>query len=463
VLARFAQDISMMTKNRPVFYKTAGLFLLLALGFGLHYAYEFAALGVAYKAKVLCSGVFLSKRSPEAILNEDLAVEDLAVLRLAKAVVNPISGQVSADFLGLVKQTAQYDEGLGCHLLFDEARPVGLAQRPALPDQTGQADLPSQPDGRLDKVLDWAFAEADLKQQRRTRAVVVLKNGKIVAERYAPGLSADMPLAGWSLAKSVMNALVGVLVGQGRLDLAAPAPVPEWQGENDPRRAITLDQLLRMVSGLAFSERGGGALVDVTRMLMREPDAAAFAAAKPLADPPGTRWAYASGTTNIISRIIRAHLGEAAYRDFPRQALFAPLGMDSARLETDASGTFVGSSFLYATARDWAKFGQLYLQDGVWQGRRILPAGWVRYSNTLTPLSKGEYAAHFWLDIAADYRQTNPGPPLPADAFHAMGYEGQCVSIIPSLGLVIVRLGLTRTAAAWRQDVFVHRIVAALN
>jgi CubicO group peptidase (beta-lactamase class C family) len=219
-----------------------------------------------------------------------------------------------------------------------------------------------------------------------------------------------------------------------------------------------------MVSGLEFSETPGRPLSDVTRMLMLEPDAAAFAAAKPLAAKPGTRWAYASGTTNIISRIIRHRLGEAEYRAFPRRALFEPLGMDSAVLEADASGTFVGSSFLYATARDWAKFGQLYLQDGVWQGRRILPEGWVAYSSQPTPQAAGgEYAAHFWLDIAAEYRLTDPGPPLPPGAFHAMGYEGQCVSIVPSHGLVVVRLGLTRTAAAWRQDRFIQRIITALG
>jgi len=285
-----------------------------------------------------------------------------------------------------------------------------------------------------------------------------------------------------------MNALVGILVGQGSLDLAAPAYVPEWQGvaedagftfgfaspsppaplpqgegskNDDPRRAITLDQLMRMVSGLEFSEESGKPLGDVTRMLMREADAAAYAASKPLQAMPGTRWAYASGTTNIISRLIRAKLGDAEYHRFPRMALFGPLGMSSAVLETDPSGTFVGSSFLYATARDWARLGQLYLQDGVWEGRRILPDGWVAYS--ARPTADKRYGAHFWLDIQAEHESSDPEKPLPEDAFHAMGYEGQCVSIIPSKRLVVVRLGLTREPSAWRQDRFVNKVVAAMG
>ena len=439
--------------------------LSLGLGLGLNYARNFILTALAYKAKVLCSGVFVSRRSPQALLSEDLAIEDLAALRFIDTEIDFARRQVSASFFGLLRQEAVYRGEWGCRLVFDSAEALPGQEIPASPafdfaeDRLIKMEMPRKPDTRLDTVLDWAFAEPDPKHTRRSRAVVVVKDGEIVAERYAPGFDADMPLPGWSLAKSVMNALVGILVGQGVLDLAAPAPLAEWQG--DARRAITLEQLLRMSSGLAFAEKAGE-LGDVTRMLMREPDAAAFALAKPLIAKPGARWAYASGTTNILSRILRQRLGEAVYREFPRRALFGPLGMDSAVLEADAAGTFVASSFLYATARDWAKFGQLYLQDGVWQGKRLLPAGWAAYSATPTPHSDGRYAAHFWLDIAQEYRLTDPGEPLPPGAFHAIGYEGQCVSIVPSHNLVVVRLGLTRTASAWRQDRFIQRIIHAL-
>jgi len=439
------------------------LALLTGLGLGLVPASKLIATGVAYKAKVLCSGVFVSQRNPQAVLSEDLEVEDLAPLRFIDTTVDRAGQQVSASFLGVIRQKAVYRAESGCRLSFaDPVMPAPSMALAAHPPLAESADIQIMPDTRLAAALDWAFAEPDPSHLRRTRAVVIVKDGQIVAERYAPGFSAATALPGWSMAKTVMNALVGVLVGQGRLDLAAPAPVPEWQATGDPRRDIRLDQLMRMTSGLEFSETPGQPLSDVTRMLMREPDAAAYAAGKPLQAEPGTRWAYASGTTNIISRIIRDRLGEAEYREFPKRALFEPLGMDSARLETDAAGHFVGSSFLYATARDWAKFGQLYLQDGVWQGKRILPAGWVGYSATPTPQAGGQYGAHVWLDTAWEYRQTDPAPPLPPGAFHAIGYEGQCVSIIPSHGLVVVRLGLTRTASAWRQDRFVHRVINAL-
>jgi CubicO group peptidase (beta-lactamase class C family) len=454
--------------------------LLIGLGLALVSLWNIIAIGVSYKAKILCSGVFVSRRSPQSVLGEDLEIEDLAPLQFIGTKLNLADKIVSASFFGLLNQQAVYHDKSGCTLVSNKKVPFSLSDIALRPTETKQSaqNVDLNPlginsvgviapiganDKRFDAVLDWAFAEPDSKHLRRTRAVVIMQNGKVIAERYAPGFTADMPLPGWSTAKSIMNAFIGILVGQGKLDLNAPAPVPEWQGENDPRREITLDQLMRMQSGLEFSESAGRPLGDVTRMLMLEPDAAAYAANKPLIATPGTYWAYASGTTNILSRIIRKRLGDEEYREFPRQVLFVPLGMNSAVLETDASGTFIGSSFLYATARDWAKFGQLYLQDGIWQGNRILPSGWVTYSTTLTANSARQFAAHFWLDFAEEYRQTDPEPLLPPDAFHAMGYEGQCVSIIPSWGLVVVRLGLTRTASAWRQDRFVNRIISALS
>jgi len=466
--AHSSHNLPVLNAFRHIFVPLA---LLLSLAAGLVYLWRLTEIGLAYKAKVLCSGVFVSGRAAQAVLDEDLASEDLAPLQAFDTRVDLDGKRVEAAFLGL-KRRAVYRPETGCSL---DAPSDDGAFGPAFA-HTGQSPasasrpLPNVPDtpgfplhlqSRFDPALDWAFAEPDPQHLRRTRAVVVLHRGQIVAERYAPGFGPDMPLAGWSLAKSVMNALVGILVGQGRLDLAAPAAVPEWQAADDPRRQITLDQLMRMVSGLRFTEEAGQPLGDVTQMLMRSPDAAAYAAGRPLQHPPGSLWHYASGTSNLISRIIRDRLGEAEYRAFPRLALFGPLGMGSAVLETDPSGTFVGSSFLYATGRDWAKLGQLYLQDGVFEGRRILPVGWVAYSRRPGPDQR--YGAHFWLDIQQEYAASDPEPPLPEDAFHAMGYEGQCVSIIPSKSLVVVRLGLTRQPSAWRQDRFVNKLIAALE
>ncbi len=460
---------------------------------GLVYARKLISIAAAYQAKVLCSAVFVSGRNPQSVLQDEFGIASPSfIMRIIATEVDFSSKQVTASFLGMVKRTAVYQPGLGSTLVYanlglphSNPNTVELSRHAGMDRQNlGYRDVlgprrpcnldcgdPYRNDGgnpnstqvRFNALLDWAFAEPDAKNLRLTRAVVILHQGKIVAERYAPGFDQAMPLPGWSMAKSVVNALVGILVGQGSLDLSSPAPVPEWQGTGDPRREITLDQLMRMSSGLEFSEKASNPLSDVTQMLFTSPDAAAYAASKPLQARPGTGWNYASGTTNIISQIMRDTLGEVGYRQFPCKALFDPLGMDSAVFESDASGTFVGSSFLYATARDWAKLGQLYCQDGVWEGQRILPEGWVNYSNTPTPSLAGrQYGAHFWLDIGQAQGNSDLEQPLPADAFHATGYEGQYVSIIPSQQLVVVRLGLTRKSSAWRQDRFLKRIIDAL-
>jgi len=219
-----------------------------------------------------------------------------------------------------------------------------------------------------------------------------------------------------------------------------------------------------MRSGLAFTEVYSNPLSDVTRMLFDGPDAAGFAASRLLADQPGTQWKYASGTTNILSLIARRALGEEAYPSWPRRALFDPLGMSSAVFEQDASGTFIGSSFLFATARDWARFGLLHAQDGVWDGRRILPDGWVKLVTTPTPQAPDlKYGAHWWLKLSKELGGETPAAAsLPPDAFHALGHEGQCLTVIPSRGLVAVRLGLSIDITAWDHAAFLAALLKAV-
>lgn len=286
---------------------------------------------------------------------------------------------------------------------------------------------------------------------------------RIVAERYATGIGPDTPLAGWSMTKSVMNALAGILVKQGRLALDEPVPVPEWQQTGDARASITLDHLLRMSSGLRFDEEMASPRSDVMRMLFEVGDAAAFAAKMNLRSSPGTRWQYSSGTSNILARVMRNVLhDETEYLTFPRRALFDRLGMSSAVLETDAGGTFVASSYMYATARDWARFGTLYLQDGVWNGERVLPEGWVTYSTSPAPADNTRrYGAHFWLQIPDEYGGADTW--LSAPAFHAAGHEAQFVTIVPSREVVIVRLGRTRYPNAWHHSAFVRDVLAGLH
>jgi CubicO group peptidase (beta-lactamase class C family) len=419
--------------------------------------------GVGHKAKTLCSGVFVSRRDAVAVL-ADLEADDLAPLKYIDASIDSISQSVTASLWGAVTREAVYREGLGCALVLDGLTPPALPKR----ERTRNAPiaeglLPFTVIEPLKAAVAQAFSEPNREHRRRTLAVVVMRRGRIIAERYAAGIGPETPLAGWSMTKSVMNALVGVLVREGRLSLGDTVPFPEWQQVSDVRASITLDHLLRMSSGLRFDEGMASPRSDVMRMLFVAGDAALFAASKDLAFAPGTTWQYSSGTSNIIARVIRDALGDRLqYLTFPRRALFDPLGMSSAVLETDAAGTFVGSSYMYATARDWARFGTLYLQDGIWYGERVLPEGWVTYTASPAPADRTRrYGAHFWLQVPDEYAGTNARLPVPA--FHAVGHEAQFVTIVPSYDLVIVRLGRTRFRGAWDHPAFVREVLAALE
>ena len=249
------------------------------------------------------------------------------------------------------------------------------------------------------------------------------------------------------MTKSVTNLLLAMLMNDGKLRLTQTAPVPSWyEVLGDPRGEITIDQLLRMSSGLKFDEEYGW-YSDVTRMLAVEANAADFAASKPLVAEPGSLWAYSSGTSNILSGVIRLTVGGYLqdYYDFAQNRLFLPLGIRTASLETDNNGTYVGSSFMYASARDWARLGQFCLQDGVWQGERLIPEGWLDYSTTPTPNNpRNNYGAHFWLNaVPEDPQEQRTWPALPADTYSMNGFQGQRVIIVPSKELVVVRLGFS--------------------
>ncbi len=256
-------------------------------------------------------------------------------------------------------------------------------------------------------------------------------------------------MIGWSITKGALNALIGLRVKDGRIALTDKALMPEWRDEDDKRRDISLDELLHMSSGLAFDESYDDPLADVTVMLFASGDMARFAAGKPLLHPPGTHFAYASGTSEIIAYALRATFAsDKDYLSYARKRLFDPLGMRSAEIAPDASGTLVASSFLYASARDFARLGLLYLQDGVFAGTQLLPEGWVGY--TLIPAKDapdGKYGAHMWLKLPESGGLGEP--PMPDDAFYFLGHNEQIIAIVPSRNLVIVRLGLTARGGAW--------------
>jgi CubicO group peptidase (beta-lactamase class C family) len=297
-----------------------------------------------------------------------------------------------------------------------------------------RADIPATADrARLMRLVDRAFADPPELQQ--THALVVVQHGRLLLERYGAGRSATDTCPSWSMAKSITHALVGMLVKDGRLDIYASPAVPEWQTPGDPRRAITLDHLLRMSSGLAFVEEYmPDKPSDVIAMLFGEgkDDVAHFAASFPLAHKPGSFWSYSSGTSNIVARIAAQAAGGTGFEAFMRQRLFGPLGMESADPKFDTAGNFIGSSYCFCTARDFARFGLLYMRDGVWDGARLLPPGWVDYARTPTwqqPVEQGRYGAHWWLDIAGE------------GSFSANGYEGQFTVIVPQKDLIVVRHG----------------------
>lgn len=455
---------------------TVAVLALLLAGTVLHYLWELMSIGAAYKAKMLCSGVFVSMRTPDDVLHNDLGVDDLPMLRSIDAAIDHATRTVSSTFLGLIKQSAEYRPRLGCTLKFNRHTEPMLLHFDSIVDPadslqnqwpTSDSEIgvtPTIDQKLLDAAIDWAFSEPHPVRLRRTRAVVVVHRGQIVGERYAPPFDQHTPLIGWSMTKSVVHALVGILIKEGKLSLTDPVQAPEWPESSHGRGAITVDHLLRMTSGIEFDENYANPLGDVTHMLLRTPDMASYAAGKKLVAEPGSQWSYSSGTTNILSRVMRRAVGDSDYHSFPHRALFQPLGMKSAVLEPDASGTFVGSSYIYATARDWAKFGLLYLQDGMWNGERMLPEGWVRHATTPASSIPGNaFGAHFWIEIPDEYASGGDASLLPQDAFHAVGHAGQFITVIPSRELVVIRLGLSRHTSAWQHDIFLKKLLAAVK
>lgn len=400
----------------------------------------------------ICSATFVSRQDPETAYREGLAPVLGPFASLVRHQVDRDRQEVTASFGPLSRTRAVYRGPLGCLAVQGEPpAPVNLDDGPPvtalLPPVAGpKVVAPASPD--LAAALDRAFAEPG-GIRRNIKAVVIVHDGQVIAERYAPGVTPDTPLHGWSMTKSAINALVGVMVREGRLTMDAPAPVPEWADPADPRRVITPDDMLRMRTGLALGDTSNAsantALDPSARAMFVERDMAGFAARARLSGQPGKTFAYADGETLILSRILRDLAGgDAAHvHAFMRRELFGPLGMDSAVMELDSVGTPLGGSHLYASARDWAKLGLLYANDGVVGDRRILPQGWVDYSARQTPGSEHiGYGAGFWTERgqgwAVEHRRQNG---LPADSFMARGSFGQFLLISPKEKLVIVQIG----------------------
>jgi hypothetical protein len=403
-----------------------------------------------YVAHDVCSKAFVSGLDPESVFAETTDRDGIRLLRLGLTYRLDRSRQtVDASLAGLLGSHAAFHEGFGCVLRHGADEPyllksdIAALKTPKAPPVLGEiaGPAPIEPaDPGLKAALDAAFEEPATPPFRRTKAVVVVHDGQVIAERYAPDIGVDTPLAGFSMTKSVVNALIGILTQQGLVTPSMPAPIPEWRGASDPRREIEVEHLMRMTSGLALDETNSG-FDPSSQMVYLHNDMAAFAVKAAVIAPPGTRWAYSSPTTQLLARIVRDAVGGPEQTlAFAWRELFNPLGMRNVTLEFDGVGTLQGSTYMLASARDWARFGLLYLNDGIIGDRRILHEDWVDFSAAAT--LDTDYGAGFWTNRSEhEHAKARVRLGIPRDAFFASGDLGQRIVIIPSQRLVIVRLG----------------------
>ena len=406
--------------------------LLAAILGGCVYLNSLMPIITGYAAKNLASDVFVSGREPADVEALDL---NFSFIKFTRNKVDFENHTVTSRFLWS-KSQALYREGYGVTLLRGKNALARLqAQKyPDVVNIPGPETLLPGDSALTARLAPIAKALVDDQAYNGTPfAFIVVHQDGVVAERYREGITADTRLLSWSMGKSFTNALVGIMAGDGLVDIHAPMGIPEWQG--DGRAAITLSDLMQMQSGLEWNENYG-TRSDVNLMLHREEDMGLFALSKPLMAKPGTHWYYSSGSTNIIVRYLRGRFAsEEEFLQYIHERLFDPLGIDNPCFEPDMSGTPVGSSYLYATARDFARLGHMYLHDGCVGEERLLPEHWVEYTTTPASDSKGGYGACFWLNRSKTY------PSAPEDMYSCQGHDGQMIFIIPSKELVVVVLG----------------------
>ncbi|WP_333875742.1 serine hydrolase domain-containing protein [Flavobacterium sp.] len=442
------------------FLKVLVVLVLIALIYFRVQIYPQLDMLTGFSAKSVASGTFIDYRSLAVIEQGD---NDIPMVRMADNTVNSEEKFAVSSLFGIKERKAIYREGLGATLIndaFDTKAPFEVPQRNVIenklpyplgnahPVDTTFAEIDAV---RLQKAVENAF-DNNSEKNKRTRAVVVLYKDRLVAEKYAPGFSATSKILGWSMTKSITATYFGILQKQGKIDIMKPAPIAEWQ--NDARKKITLNDLLHMNSGLEWEE-DYTKISDVTKMLFLEENMAQSQINKPFVGKPNQSWNYSSGTSNLLSGILRQQFKtHQEYLNFWYNSLFDKLGMTSALVEVDMAGNFVGSSYGWASARDWAKFGLLYLRQGNWNGEQLFDPSWARYVATPTQTSDGRYGAHFWLNAGGKF------PDVPRDMYYCSGYQGQMVAIFPSHNLVVVRMGLSE---AFDFNGFLKEIVASLE
>ena len=423
-------------------FRFLGLLLLASVVYYGFQTYPKLDLISGFSAKSIASGHFIDHRSQSLIEKTD---NDIKLIDLAKNKIDDAGKFAISSVYGLKERKAIYREGLGATLIndnFDVSKPYEVPKRTKtnnnLPFPFGNLEPKDTVFSNINySKLNAAVANAFDKsgdKNKRTRSVLVIYKDKIIAEKYDPDFNKNSRILGWSMTKSITSAMFGVLQKQGKIDIYKPAPIAEWQ--NDDRKNITINDLLHMNSGLEWEEKYDK-ICDATQMLFLSENMCEVQKLKRAKFKPNSHWNYSSGTTNLLSGILRNQFKtHQEYLDFWYSELIDKIGMNSMIIETDMAGNYVGSSYGWATTRDWSKFGLLYLHKGNWNGEQILEESWVKYAATPTNGSNGDYGAHFWLNAGGRY------PDAPKDIFSCNGYQGQMVFIIPSRDMVIVRMGL---------------------
>ena len=441
------------------YLKRIGLLLIIVLAILIYTQYPKLNIISGYAAKNMASTAFIANRSAQSIDEND---HQVPLIKLAEADLDVDERSATASVFGLMERKAVYRDGLGSVLIPNDTSLPQITARPLrnknfihLPFPFGNEAaidtiLEDVDYNMIDRALDSAF---DNPAERRTRTVMILYKNQIVGERYADGFNRNTPVLGWSMTKSVLATLYGILTYQGQIDLDSPTGWEPWQ--DDERKEITFNDLLRMQSGLEWEEDYTG-ISDVTKMLFLEADMGQIQGEKEALGPPGSIWNYSSGTSNLLSAMLQSNFETyQEYLDFPYRELIDKIAMNSMLLEADLSGTYVGSSYGWASTGDWAKFGLLYLNRGYWNGEQLFSQGWSDYVSKPTKNSNGTYGAHFWLNANGKY------PDVPRDLYSANGYQGQFVFIIPSKELVVVRTGLAE-GPFFDVNSFLRDIIAAL-
>jgi CubicO group peptidase (beta-lactamase class C family) len=430
------------------------LFIAVILLIGVIYNYPKLNILAGYSAKNTASSIFLGERT---LSFTDKTDNDFSPVNLATDKVDIENKFAISSAFGLLTRKAIYREGLGAVLTLNKSDEIASY---LVPKRLKADDNTPFPYGNAPQK-DSIFANVDYVKlheavnsifgKNKSRAALVIYKDQIIAERYSDGFSKDSRILGWSMTKSVMSTVFGVLEHQNKIDIHAKAPITSWQ--NDARKNITINNLLQMNSGLEWDENYAD-ISDATKMLFLERDMTKMQEGKPLTDETNASWNYSSGTSNLLSGILRNQFNtHQEYLDYWYANFIDKIGMSSMVVETDLAGNYVASSYAWATARDWAKFGLLYLHNGNWNGEALFTKKWVDYVTTPTPTSNGSYGAQFWLNAQKQLKD------VPKNMYFADGYQGQRVYVLPGQELVVVRFGLS----SFDENVFLKGIIESIQ